>query len=168
MPKKIKERLLEKDEKRNCGIGIAAMIFAVLFGGVLIWLMRELDENIAGWKCIIVFCAYILFLIFEAVHCLQSISVFKRHENYGTLFCGIVSGAAAVAALANLQFAITLLLSSVGKTDLAQRVIGDRTFDEFIQMQRAPWVMLVSGIFAALLIGFASIAKLSENKRRQR
>ena len=166
MPKKIKEKLLEKSEKTNCVLAIIEMLIASGFAGVLVWLGKELDENIAKWKCLIVFGVYMLFFIFTAVHCVQGISVFKKHENYGILFRSIISGAAAVTALANLQFAITLLLSSLKLDNAAQRVIGSRTFDDFIAAQRGPWVLLLIGITAAILIGFAGIAALADNRRK--
>jgi hypothetical protein len=99
-----------------------------------------------------------------ALHCVQGIYVYKKQEHYGVLFQSILSGAAAFTALVNLQFALVMLLSALGKDGAAEKLIGDRTMNDFILAQSTAWVMIIFGMAAAILVGVIAMMRLINAK----
>lgn len=165
MPKQIKKISLTKAEKTSRILAIAAMVSAMVFAGSLIWLLSDVMNEVNSWGCYVICACYALFFGLSAAHCIQGIYVFKKQEHYGVLFQAILTGAAAFAALVNLQFMAVMLLSALGKDDAAQKAIGSRTMDEFVQSQHTAWVLLVCGIAAVIFIGVAAILRFANTKK---
>lgn len=161
MPKQIKKETLTRAEKANRVIAVIAMIFTVLFAAALAVFLRDLMNDTNLWGAYVIFAAYAVFFGLSLAHCLQGLYVYKKQDHFGVLFQSIISGAAAFTALVNLQFAIVMLLSAMGKGGAAQKVIGSRTMDDFVVSQRTSWMLLMCGMAAMIFVGISGAARLA-------
>lgn len=162
MPKQIKSPGFAPGEKTNSVLAICAMFSAFALGSALVSLLRSIDENgstLSGLLGLICFAAYALFFALTAAHCIHGIMMYGRHENYGMLFCSMLSGVSAFTALINIQFALSMLFSSIGESELASSVIGDRSFDQFMADQRSSWMLMTLGVGLALLGGIIAVIR---------
>lgn len=164
MPKQIKKQELTKAEKTNRILALIAMAVSMAFAGSLIALLSDVMNEENTWSSYVICGCYALFFGLSLAHCIQGIYVFKKQEHYGVLFGSILSGAAAFSALINFQFVTVMLLSAMGRDEAAQKAIGSRTMDEFVQSQHTAWILLVCGIAAVIFVGIAAIMRFANRK----
>lgn len=164
MPKKIKSKGLEKHEKRNRIIALFAMIASFAMGGLLLALMKALDGDSDPSKAICIgnFAAYCVFLILTAVHFVHGLIVWKKKENYGVLFSSIGSGIAAFSALLNIRFELSMLFSSLGMEEKAEKIVGGVSFETFMAGQRSAWSLMLFGMGLSMLLGVIAIIRLTK------
>lgn len=167
MPKQVKAPAFAPGEKKNRILALIAMISAFALGGALSVLIATLDtasSEKGSLPGLFSFITYTLFLALTAAHCIHGVVVFGRHEHYGVLFSSILNGVSAFTALINIQFALSLLFSSIGEEGLASKVIGQRSFDQFMADQRAAWALLIFGIALTMLTGLSAVINLMTKK----
>lgn len=167
MPKQVKAPAFAAGEKKNRILALIAMISAFALGGALSVLIATLDTASAekgSLPGLLSFIAYALFFVLTTVHCIHGVAVFGKNEHYGVLFPSLINGVSAFTALINIQFALTLLFSSIGEQELAGRVIGNRSFDTFMADQRTSWMLMIFGIAITMLTGFAAVISLMTKK----
>lgn len=163
MPKRIKREVLTKTELHNRVIEIIAMLVTLVFGGVLIALLNDLmNQESGGWRGCVVFALYMLFFIMAVVHFVHGLYTFKRLENYGILFQAIMSGAAAFTALVNAEFAVVLFLSSIGADGTAEKLLGDRSMNDFVTSQSSNWTLLLFGMAAVIIVGICAVMRFAK------
>jgi hypothetical protein len=164
MPKKIIKNKISGCEKASRILAVIAMLATFAFGTALVFLIKNLSGNdVSRLLGCLTFAGYVLFFGLTAAHCIQGIYVFHKQEHYSILFQAILTGFAAFSALVNVQFALAMLFSAVGKDSLAEKVIGDTSFDDFMSTQHSSWTLLTFGIGVVICVGIAGAVKLIRN-----
>lgn len=166
MPKKIKNNALQKYEKANCILSVVLMAASLGFSISLITLLSDVMNEESKYGCYVIAGCYLLFTLLALAHCIQGVVTYKNTESYSAIFRSIGSGAAFFAGLVNAQFMAVMTLSAMGKTSAAEKAIGSRTIDEFVQSQRSSWVLLICAIALTILIGAAAAVRLIKGKAR--
>lgn len=157
---------MTKAEIHNRTLEIVFMICAILFSLSVILLLNDFIAQESRWRGCLIFTGYGLFGIFSVIHCLHGVYVYKKQEHYGVLFQAILSGVCALAALANLQFALVLIFSALGLDSYAEKFAGSGSLDDFVSAQSGAWIMLIFAIALAIVIGMTGIVRLATGNRK--
>ena len=164
MPKQIKNKVLPEREMKNCKLGIAVMSAAFVLGGVLMALISVLGKGGTPGTVLSVAVALVLavYLVLCLWHCLQGFVTYEKQENYGVLLTSVLTAFAAFTCVLNVQLALTMLFSSLGMESTAKDIIGGRSFEEFVAMQRTPWLMIIAGVSSGVIAGLIAMRKIGK------
>ena len=163
MPKQIKKEVLKPGEMAYRVTAVIVMFLATGLAALLVFMLPRLLEDESAVKACIITGVYALFTIGCIVHCaIALINYPKEPENASALIQGILSLAASFMCLLNLRFMLAMFFSGLDMQAQADKVIGDHTMSEFVNMQTSNWTCLIFAMAIMLLIGILSVVRLAK------
>ncbi len=162
MPKTIKKEQINRYEKINRIWAIVAMGVVLAFTGTLIFLLPALLEDESAVKATVISVAYLLFTVSCIIHCVTAFVSYGKAESASGLFHGILSLACTFMSLLNLRFVLALFFSGIKAESIADKIIGDHTMTEFVELQTSNWTCLVFAMAVMLILGILGIIRLAK------
>ena len=165
MPKQIKQRKITGGEKAGCVMLIITMIIGLLFAAAFIIFIPDIESDSRGLqlsKAAALAGGYVLFILMSTAAAVVCLVTYKKSSQAGDLMRGFFAGMSAFLALLCVRFMLALFFSGLDKTDLADKVIGDNTYSQFIENQAPAFACLVIGLSVMLFAGISGIVKLAK------
>lgn len=161
MPKQIKRRELDKSVKVSCVLAIAGLAASVVFAVLLIFLLPSLMEDESAVKACLIAAGYFIFTVLSICYMAAAFISYSKAQEAGGLFGGICSAAASLMSLLNLRFVLAMMFSGLKMESVVDKIVGDRTYTEFVDMQQQNWICMVIAMMIMLIIGILGAVKLS-------
>ena len=165
MPVRIKRPEVKKSDIAFRKWALAAFLSAAVFGTVFAALINTILDAGKAVPTTILFCAYVIYLVMTALAAWKGISAYAREDVGAALFQGLLLCFSAICALVNMRLAIVMLLEAYGKSESAEKLMGEQSTSEFIASQRTPWIMLAIGMALGIAVGVLAIVKLASSKK---
>lgn len=161
MPITIKKPEFKKFDKKYRKWTVATAMFAFTLTVVLFIVLKNISNDTSPAKCILLFSVYSVFSLCSMITLKKGIDSYRMENNMTALFQSMIYGAVIVFCLMNLPFALVLLCEGIGKSETAQKIMGSKSYSEFILGQRTNWMCMLAGMTLAMFMGVLGGRKLA-------
>lgn len=163
MPKQIKKEIIKPYDKKYRISAVAGMGITTIFTVAVIVLMKKLVETEGKLPAVLLFCAYVLYIISCSVSLFFGIKAYLKEDNTADLFQSFFEIYALIACTMNMRFMFILLFSAF-KLNAADSLLGSQTQSEFIKTQYVCWVCMAAAAAVTFILGILAVIKLAKNK----
>jgi len=160
MGKKIKRDPLTKAEKLYRGLAIGLFCYTVACAGVGGVLFPKMTKNESKTMAVIMSVIFFVYFAYTAVQTFLAFNYYRRSDQFAGVGHGVVLVITDIVNIVNLRFFLVMLFEGLDKSETAKKIIGDVSETDYLQGLSGPWLALLAGMVAVMILGILSVAKL--------
>jgi len=123
-------------------------------------LFPKMTKNESKTMAVIMSVIFFVYFAYTAVQTFLAFNYYRRSDQFAGVGHGVVLVITDIVNIVNLRFFLVMLFEGLDKSETAKKIIGDVSETDYLQGLSGPWLALLAGMVAVMILGILSVAKL--------